>query len=196
MGVIASSPTDIQPVLDVVAANAARLCGATDAVITGLMVTALSGAITVRCRHGTGSINQPQNYPVPGDRFNRRTVHVADLLATLPEVRLPRRLPEVTAYSYSLATPLLREGTSHRGDSRSSHGGPPVLRISRSSCLKPSPPKQSSPSRTCACSKSSRNRWSSKPRRVKFWVSSPVHRRTSSRCWTWWQRMPRGYVKQ
>ena len=33
LGVIASSPTDIQPVLDVVAENAARLCDATDAVI-------------------------------------------------------------------------------------------------------------------------------------------------------------------
>src|SRR4030095_11031418 len=31
LGVIASSPTDIQPVLDVVAKNAARLCGTPDA---------------------------------------------------------------------------------------------------------------------------------------------------------------------
>ena len=31
LGVIASSPTDIQPVLDVVAENAARLCDANDA---------------------------------------------------------------------------------------------------------------------------------------------------------------------
>ena len=33
LGVIASSPTDIQPVLDVVAKNAARVCDATDAII-------------------------------------------------------------------------------------------------------------------------------------------------------------------
>src|SRR6476659_10094264 len=33
LGVIASSPTDIQPVLDVVAATAARLCNALDAQI-------------------------------------------------------------------------------------------------------------------------------------------------------------------
>jgi hypothetical protein len=33
LGVIASSPTDIQPVLDAVAASAARLCDANDAII-------------------------------------------------------------------------------------------------------------------------------------------------------------------
>src|SRR6185437_6616191 len=33
LGVIAGSPTDIQPVLDVVAENAARVCGATDATV-------------------------------------------------------------------------------------------------------------------------------------------------------------------
>ena len=33
LGVIASSPTDIQPVLDAIAENAARVCGSDDAMI-------------------------------------------------------------------------------------------------------------------------------------------------------------------
>ena len=44
--------------------------------------------------------------------------------------------------------------------------------------------------------KNSRNRWSSKRRRVKSWASSPARRRIFSRCSMWWQRMPRGCVTQ
>ena len=49
-------------------------------------------------------------------------------------------------------------------------------------------------SRTCGCSTNSRSHWSSRPRRVKSWASSPARRRTSSRCWTLSQKMLRGYV--
>ena len=48
LGVIASSPTDIQPVLDVIAENAARVCDADDAAIRlvekdGLRLVAIYG---------------------------------------------------------------------------------------------------------------------------------------------------------
>ena len=55
LGVIASSPTDIQPVLDVVAENAARLCEANDALIIRvegdfLRTVAHYGSMPARCR--------------------------------------------------------------------------------------------------------------------------------------------------
>ena len=42
--------------------------------------------------------------------------------------------------------------------------------------------------------KSSRSRWSSRLRRVKFWVSSPARRRTFSRCWMPSRKTPRGFA--
>ena len=57
LGVIASSPTDIQPVLDAVAENAARLCGATDATICRVDGRCLSDW----SRH-MGRFRQPHRY--------------------------------------------------------------------------------------------------------------------------------------
>ena len=57
LGVIASSPTDIQPVLDVVAENAARLCDAKDAVILRLEGRQLS-----RQWHTTDQCQHPLDY--------------------------------------------------------------------------------------------------------------------------------------
>ena len=53
LGVIASSPTDIQPVLDAVAENAARLCDADDALIlrsSKVMCFDVSRSLRARCR--------------------------------------------------------------------------------------------------------------------------------------------------
>src|SRR5262249_33472365 len=46
LDVIASSPTDVQPVLDIVAENAARLCDATDAVINRIDADKLRAVAT------------------------------------------------------------------------------------------------------------------------------------------------------
>ena len=68
--VIASSPTDIQPVLDVVAENAARLCGATDAVIYRVDGERhlSGGGFRFHAAGADRNIHQPQNSPVPGYR--------------------------------------------------------------------------------------------------------------------------------
>src|SRR5262249_9568661 len=58
LGVIASSPTDIQPVLDTVAANAARLCDATDA----LVLRRADDAVQVVAQYGP--IPTPLGHPL------------------------------------------------------------------------------------------------------------------------------------
>ena len=108
LGVIASSPTDIQPVLDVVAKNAARLCDATDTLIFRidgdiLRMAAKYGAMPV------AETNRPIIRGTPGGRavVDRETIHVHDLAAEI-ETEYPQY--ENTSTRTALATPLLREG--------------------------------------------------------------------------------------
>ena len=112
LGVIASSPTDVQPVLDVVGENAARLCEADDAVVFRI----------------NGDVLQPvaiygpvPAVPTPISRgsttgravIDRRTIHIPDLTAVSEE-----EFPVSKIYyrdmgdRTTLATPLLREGVS------------------------------------------------------------------------------------
>src|SRR5262249_1726821 len=82
LGVIASSPTDIQPVLDTVAGNAARLCDASDAGI----VRFDGKTFQIAARHGPIPATV---VPVPASRGNptgravidRTTIHVHDITA-------------------------------------------------------------------------------------------------------------------
>src|SRR6266542_3338932 len=107
LGVIASSPTDIQPVLDVVAQNAARLCDASDAAIFRV-----DGAMLQRvAAYGpmpAGEKSRPLTSGVPSGRaiVDRHTIHVHDLAAELEE--FPEAPPGVTGTRTILATPLLR----------------------------------------------------------------------------------------
>src|SRR5262245_12939670 len=108
--VISSSPTNLQPVLNVVAENAARVCGATDAVVLRvedgrLQLVALYGDIPAEA-------SPPLHRGVVSGRavIDRQTVHVHDILtaeAEFPWTAASARRRNARTY---LATPLLREG--------------------------------------------------------------------------------------
>jgi GAF domain-containing protein len=109
--VIASSPTDIQPVLDVVAENAAKLCDARDAVISRidgevLEQVAIYGAIPVP---EPNRINRDS--PVGRAIVDRKTIHIADLAAEV-ETEFPesKGRQQISGTRSMLVTPLLREG--------------------------------------------------------------------------------------
>src|SRR5215510_5960123 len=82
LGVIASSPTDIQPVLDTVAENAARLCEATDAAIMRVD----GDNFWLVASHGPNPILRPHDArPITRGRhvgraiIERETIHIHDL---------------------------------------------------------------------------------------------------------------------
>ena len=110
--VIASAPTDIQPVLDTMAENAARLCDATDAVIfradDGFFQPAASyGSVPVPERDQPRPVDR--NY-IPGRAMiDRQTIHIHDLAAEA-EDDLPARHARSLGVRTILAAPLLREG--------------------------------------------------------------------------------------
>src|SRR5262249_21184410 len=109
LSVIASSPTDIQPVLDAVAENAARLCEATDA-----QIRLVKGDGT-RLAASFGTQTAPEFRPIspriPTGRaiLTRETLHIHDI----QEVKM--EFPESDAVRQRVRTflvaPMLREGT-------------------------------------------------------------------------------------
>jgi signal transduction histidine kinase len=115
LGVIASSPTDIQPVLDVVAENAARLTDAMDGLIARpegdkLRVVAKYGSVPVP---ESGLLPFSRGFPAGRAVLDHQTIHVHDVLAEIdteyPDATVPARL---TGTRTVLVTPLLREGVA------------------------------------------------------------------------------------
>ena len=113
LGVIASSPTDIQPVLDTVAETAARLCDAKDA-----LIFRIDGEFTQRvARYGpmpgareSGRRTITHVTPVGRAIIDRQTIHVHDLPAEIdtefPDAEI---VHEVAGTRTVVVTPLLRE---------------------------------------------------------------------------------------
>ena len=109
--VIARSPTDLQPVLDAMAENAARLCTAYDASILRLDGNVLRSA----AHHGPIPTNP---LPVPVIRgtvngravLDRQAVQVADLQAEVEEFPEGSMFARDLGHRTLLSVPLLREG--------------------------------------------------------------------------------------
>jgi GAF domain-containing protein len=111
LGVIASSPTDIQPVLDVVAENASRLCGAADA-----NIAQVDGDVLRQVARYGPILGSPLGFEWALDRdsllgrvvVDRQTIHVPDLAVVVGEYPKSTGIPR--GFRTMLATPLLREG--------------------------------------------------------------------------------------
>jgi signal transduction histidine kinase len=114
LGVIASSPTDIQPVLDVVAENAARLCEANDALILRVDGDTLRTAAKFGPIAAAESRKTSRGFPGGRAVIDRQTVHVHDMTAEMIETEFPdaRGLQQLSMGRSVLAMPLLREGAA------------------------------------------------------------------------------------
>ena len=115
--VIASSPTDLQPVMEAVVENAARVCGATNSAIyrledERLHLVALHGPMRRSMAIGDALPVDPGT--VAGRIVReRRTIQVEDIMAAEAEfpVTVSRRRQAGLGSQSILGTPLLREGT-------------------------------------------------------------------------------------
>jgi GAF domain-containing protein len=110
LGVIASSPTAIQPVLDTVAENAARVCGADDAIIRLLE----GNVLRLAAHHGSISSVPPER---PLDRgsissravVDRQIIHIEDAASVTAEFPLSDADRVRAGVRTALAVPLMRE---------------------------------------------------------------------------------------
>ena len=113
LGVIASSPTDIQPVLDVVTQNAARLCEANDAAIFRIDGENLQPA----AHYGSVPLSREprpvvRSMPMGRAVLDRKTIHISDAADAMFEAEFPDAIgfQKLLGVRTFLATPLLREG--------------------------------------------------------------------------------------
>ena len=117
LGVIASSPTDTQPVLGVVAENAARLCEAADAAIW----RADGDKFWLVASHGSIPISRPEearpmtgSFTISRAMIDQKTIHIHDLSSTEAQTEFPQAwaFSRAVGIRTALITPLIREGVA------------------------------------------------------------------------------------
>jgi len=113
--VISQSPTDVQPVLKVVAQSALRFCGARD-----VLITLREGNELVNVAH-EGSVLAEQGRRRPIERgslsgraaMDRQTIHAPDILALdATEFAPSRKLAEERGWRAAVAAPMMLEGAA------------------------------------------------------------------------------------
>src|SRR5262249_18831105 len=113
--VIASSSTDLQPVLDTVAENGARLCEANDAVIWRIDGEMLQ-RVAVCGPMAFADVQRPITRGTPPGRavVDRQAIHVHDITAAELETEYSQSKArwQISGSRTMLAAPLLREGVS------------------------------------------------------------------------------------
>ena len=112
---ISGSLTDVQPVLDIIALNAARVCGARD----GAVLLKDAADLCVASHHGPLGFamhNRETRVPIGRDWVSgrsvleKRAIQVEDLLAVGDEYPRGLEMARIDGHRTTLATPLLREG--------------------------------------------------------------------------------------
>jgi len=117
--VIASSPTDVQPVLDAIAENAARVCGASDA-----HIYRVDGDILREWGHKgpIAGLSPGETLPLSRDSLigrcivDRRLIHIEDAAELDPaEYPISVELQRRWGYRTSLSVPLMRQDVAIGG---------------------------------------------------------------------------------
>ncbi len=160
LGVISRSQTDVQPVFETVAANALRLCEATFSAVNRFDGELIHlAALHKVTPEGVAAMREA--FPMPPGRggsaaraiLTRGVVHIPDVHED-PEYALGG-LAQTADYRSLLSVPMLRDGHPIGAIVVAKiEVGPSKTR--RSPCFRPSPTRRSLPSRTSACSLSSR----------------------------------------